>query len=244
MIDMFSNKDAVDFLKELPDNSVDLIFTDPPYNISQKVSISRRYKSGELKPINLDFGEWDYTFDPIPFLEQALRVINEDGSLIIWTSEELYITYSEWMRKHMNYKHMLVWEKANPVPRFAKTGYLSSIELLVWASKNPITQKNPNFTFLGQNEMHKVRRSPICMGNERLKRPDNGKPHPTQKPLSICRDIIRVHSKENGLVVDPFCGVGSIPAAAYLENRHFMGNDLDAVYVEMARNRISTADKA
>jgi len=67
IIDKILLGDCLEILKEIPDNSIDLIFTDPPYNISTKNKIFRDYRSGKNGDINMDFGEWDYNFDPIPF---------------------------------------------------------------------------------------------------------------------------------------------------------------------------------
>jgi site-specific DNA-methyltransferase (adenine-specific) len=86
-------EDCLEGMKKIPDNSVDLVFTDPPYNISQKGKIFKDYRNGKNKDINMDFGEWDYEFNMIPFLQETKRVLKDNGSIIVWTSEQLYKNY-------------------------------------------------------------------------------------------------------------------------------------------------------
>lgn len=239
-IDTFYNMDAVEFLKQLPDKSVDLVFTDPPYNVSQKKKIYRDYRSGRHAHIEYDYGEWDYNYDPTPFLSESRRVLVDGGSLIIWTSEQLYGTYRDWAERTdgMLAKQMLIWIKSNPVPNFRKVSKRQATELMIWISKGPISKSNPNFIFTTQEESLNWKKAPICGGKERLKRPDTGKSHPNQKPLSMCKWIIEAHCRPDGLIIDPYCGVGSIPAAAIQTGRHFIANDLDPVYISMSRKRL------
>lgn len=241
-IDSLYNMDAVAFLQELPDKSVDLIFTDPPYNVSHRKKIYRDYRSGRNGDVSYDYGEWDYEYDPTLFLEQAKRVLVDGGSCVIFTSEQLYGTYRQWAEadEEMMTKQMIIWEKTNPLPNFRKISYRQSTELLIWLSKGKITKTNPNFIFTTQEATKNIKRTPICGGKERVKRPDTGKSHPNQKPLALCKEIISTHCRVGGLIVDPYCGVGSIPVAAKQLGRHFIGNDLDLVYLEMARARILT----
>ena len=126
------NMDCLEGMKQLPDESVDLVFTDPPYNISQKGKIFRDYRNGKNGDINMDFGEWDYGFDMIPFLQEAKRVLKENGSVIVWTSEQLYGDYRKWFAENMYPKQLLVWVKTNPLPQFRLVGYRQATELMFW----------------------------------------------------------------------------------------------------------------
>jgi len=242
MLNTIQCMDAMEFLKQLPDESVNLCFTDPPYNISQRKKIFRDYRNGKNANINYDYGEWDYTYDPIPFLNEAKRTLIPGGSFIIFTSEQLYGTYRQWALedKDMLCKQMIVWVKTNPLPNFRKVSYRQATELMIWISKGKISQSNPDFIFTTQEDTKNVKFAPICSGKERLKRPDTGKSHPNQKPLSICEGIIATHCRVGGIVVDPYCGVGSIPRAAQNIGRQFIGNDFDSVYAEMSRTRLLT----
>lgn len=230
--------DALELLKGLPDDSVDLIYADPPYNVSNAASVFRDYRvTDRVATISYDFGEWDYAYDPVPFLVEAKRVLNKHGNLIVWTSENLFAEYFVWMKNNMRYRNLLFYIRTNPLPNFRKRGYRQCTELMAWATMGSLSDDNPNWIFPGQEESKTTKYAPICGGKERRKLA-NGKSHPTQKPLKICREIIRTHCRPDGLVVDPYCGVGTIPLAAHLEGRRFIGGDLNAEYVDVAKTRI------
>jgi len=225
--------DAIEIMKKLPSGSIDLVFTDPPYNISKKGVFYRDYRSGKARDIQRDFGEWDYEFVPDDFLIEAKRLLNDDGQIVIWTSEQLYGEYRKWfMENGMFPKQMIIWEKLNPVPQFRKMGYLQATELMIWATKNRLSKKNPNFIFQNdQNEMKNIFHAGIVSYPERYE-------HPTQKPLSICEKIMERHCGEGGLVLDPYTGTGTILAAAKRLRRNAIGIEINSEYVKIARKRI------
>ncbi len=240
--DDFVNKivcgDCLEVLKQIPDESIDLVFTDPPYNVSYPNKIFRDYRSGKSGDIKMDFGEWDYNFDPIPFLEESKRVLNKYGSIIVWTSEQLFGIYRDWFAKNMHPKQLLVWVKTNPLPQFRLVGYRQATELMYWASKYKNTKNNPNFIFQSQQEMTNVFYAPIVEGKERVKDMDGNTAHPTQKPLSITREIIKRHCREEGIVLDPFCGVGTTCVAAKELGRRYIGIEINPDYCVMAEERL------
>jgi DNA modification methylase len=231
-IDKVIQGDCLEVMKQIPDNSIDLIFTDPPYNISKKNKIFRDYTSGKNGNISMDFGEWDYNFQIEPFLIESKRVLRDDGSIIVWTSEQLFGKYRDWFEKNMYPKQMLIWIKANPLPQFRLVGYRQATELMFWALKKKSTKNNPNFIFLGQEEMTNVFYAPIVGGKERTK-------HPTQKPLSISMEIIRRHCRPGGIVLDPFLGSGTTAVAAKKLGRHFIGIEINPEYVKIANERLN-----
>ena len=224
--------DCLEVMKEIPDKSIDLILTDPPYNISQKNKIFRDYRNGKNGDINMDFGEWDYNFQIEPFLQESKRILREDGSIIVWTSEQLYGKYREWFAKNMYPKQLLIWVKTNPLPQFRLVGYRQATELLFWALKNKNTKNNPNFLFQSQKEMINVFYAPIVGGKERTE-------HPTQKPLSITMKIIKRHCREEGIVLDPFLGSGTTAVACKMLGRHYIGIELNSKYVEIINKRLN-----
>jgi DNA modification methylase len=238
--------DALDFINQFPDKSIDLCFCDPPYNVSHKGKIFKDYrrKNGDevRSQVSYDYGKWDYGYDPIPFLNAAADKLVDGGSFVIFTSEQLYGVYRQWAedREDMLPKQQLIWLKSNPVPNFRKVSHRQATELMIWISKGKISTKNPNFIFTTQQDSVNYRFAPICGGRERVKDPVTGKRHPNQKPLSICEWVISMHCREHGLVVDPYCGVGSIPLAAKQLNRRFVGNDLDESYLSLAKTRLYT----
>lgn len=227
---------AEELLASIPDNSIDLIFTDPPYNISCKTKIFRDYRSGKRGDISFDIASWDYGFNPEYLVKEASRILVDMGSIIVWTSEQLYGLYRELAIKYnLLSKQMLVYVRTNPLPQFRLNGYRQATELMHWSIKGKNKKCNQNFIFGNQREMTNVFKAPICAGKERLKL--NGKSHPTQKPLSICRKIIKTHCREGGIVLDPFAGTGTIPYAAMETGRNFIAGDFDKGWVDLANER-------
>lgn len=231
-IDTIICGDCMEIMKEIPDESIDLVFTDPPYNISQKNKIFRDYRSGKNGDITMDFGEWDYNFEIEPFLTESKRVLRNDGSVIVWTSEQLFGKYRDWFVENMYPKQLLVWVKTNPLPQFRLIGYRQATELMLWALKNKNTKNNPNFLFQNQREMTNVFYAPIVGGKERTD-------HPTQKPLSITEKIIRTHCREGGVVLDPFLGSGTVAVACKKLGRHYIGIEINPEYYKIANERVN-----
>ena len=232
---------AFDVFSEIENNSVDLVFTDPPYNISKRDKISMKNRD-----IRLDFGEWDYTFDMQRFMKEVYRVLVPQGSLIAWCAEQQIENYCKIGRDlGFTMKQLLYWEKSNPIPQFRKVGYRQSMELMIWFIKGINSQSNPNWVFLKQEEMKDVFHHPIVAGANRIFYLDaegNKITHPTQKPLEICREIIKRHSRNGGVVLDPFFGTGTIPLAAKLEGRNYIGVENDPLWFAIGRDRISNGD--
>jgi site-specific DNA-methyltransferase (adenine-specific)/modification methylase len=231
MINQIICGDCLEVMKQIPDKSIDLVLTDPPYNISQKGKIFRDYRNGKNGDINMDFGEWDYNFQPELYLIEMKRVLVDNGSVIVWTSEQLYGIYRKWFAENMYPKQLLVWKKTNPLPQFRLVGYRQATELMFWALKNKNTTDNPNFIFHTQKEMTNVFTEPIVGGKERTK-------HPTQKPLSIALKITSRHCRENGVILDPFLGSGTTAVAAKMLGRRYIGIEISPEYCKIARKRI------
>lgn len=237
MLNVIQHIKAENLLASIPDNSIDLIYTDPPYNISCKTKIFRDYRSGKSADISFNFAEWDYNFNPEFLVKEASRILVDMGSIIVWTSEQLYGAYRELAIKYnLLSKQMLVYIRTNPLPQFRLNGYRQATELMHWSIKGKNKKCNDNFIFQTQREMINTFFAPICSGKERLK--VDGKSHPTQKPLSICKKIIKTHCRVEGVVLDPFAGTGTIPYAALETGRNFIAGDFDEKWVEAANKRI------
>lgn len=236
--------DCLDIIKSIPDNSIDLVFTDPPYNVSSKNKIFRDYRTGKNGDVSMDYGDWDYEFDPVSFLQETRRVLKNTGQWIIFTSEQLYPTYRLWFdelidplnspTKNGYFKQLLIWHKTNPIPEFRLVKYRQATELMVWALKEKHPKKEMHFNFLKQQEMTNVFSFPICGGNER-------KPykHPTQKPLALAADILKRHTMNGDVVLDPFCGVGTIPVACKNLGLNYIGIEINDDYYNKAVNRLN-----
>ena len=197
--------DYKDCIKKIKDNSVDAVIVDPPYNTANK---NIKFIKGR-KEISSDFGEWDYFGDTefIRFSEEWISKISpklkEGGNLVIFCKLE-YISDIKRIYESLGFKHHAthIWHKTNPTPQIRKTGFLSSCEAILWATKG--YQKNISYTFnfKSQKEMHNFIETPICMGKERTK-------HPTQKPIKVIDRLVEIFTNKDDLVLDIFAGSGT-----------------------------------
>ncbi len=222
------NGDSRKYLKNIPDNSIDLIFTDPPYNIG-KHSTGNIYLPGRTE-INNNIADWDWSnFDPKEWADEFVRILKPTGNLFIFTSYNQIGKWYDCLDNKFEASNFMVWHKTNPIPKIFKAGFLNSCELIFtcWNKKH-------TWNFISQKEMHNFLESPICMRPERLSDPK----HPAQKPISILEKIIKIASNENDIIFDPFMGVGSIGCAALKLNRKYIGIDIDYNYYLAAKNRI------
>jgi len=214
-------------LRELPDASVDLLLTDPPYNL-------RPYSTGNMKfswrsEINNDLAEWDGGFDPEAFRDEFLRVLKPTGNLFAFCSYNLMGRWHEVFDPLFDTFQFFVWHKTNPVPKFRKAGFLNSCELIVC-----MWNRGHTWNFGRQSEMHNFFESPICMRPERLAAPK----HPTQKPVALLKHLINIASNTGDTVLDPFMGVGSTGVAALEMGRRFVGIEIDEEYFQAAEKRL------
>ncbi|MGN0640243.1 MAG: DNA-methyltransferase [Oscillospiraceae bacterium] len=234
---LLMNGDCFEKMKEIPDHSVDLILTDPPYNLSQ-------YSTGNIKfdwrsDINNDVAEWDKT--PInlkDLLEEFKRIISPTGNIFIFCSYNLIGEYHKYFDPIFDTFQFLVWHKTNPVPNFRKSSFLNSCELIIgcW-------NKGHIWNFTKQSEMHNFIESPICMGSERIKDINGKYLHPTQKPVKVLKKIIEIASNENSIVLDCFNGVGSTGDAALSLNRKYIGIEIDPIYYTASIERLKKYEK-
>lgn len=222
------NNDYFEFVKRIKDNSIDLILTDPPYNIS-------KYSTGNInipgrKTINNDISDWDKVeINPSDLANEFVRIIKPNGNIFVFTG---YNKFGEW---HSTFDPLfdtfqfMVWHKLNPTPKIYKTGFLNSCELIVC-----MWNKGHKWNFSSQSNMHNFLESSICTYPERLKSPF----HPTQKPVEILKKIIEVSSNPNDIVFDPFMGVGSCGVAALELKRRFLGIEINNEYFAASERRL------
>lgn len=222
------NGDCLDYIKLMPGNCVDLILTDPPYNIA-------KYSTGNIllpnrSAVNNDLGEWDLNeINPFDFVEGFKRILKPDGNIFIFTSYNLIGKWHEAFDSEYNTFQYFIWHKTNPVPKVYKNGFLNSCEMIIC-----LWNKGHKWKFSTQNEMHNYFECPICMGNERLKEPK----HPSQKPLKLLKHLMEIASNEGDVVFDPFMGVGSTGVAAKELGRKFIGCEIDFAFFKAACKRI------
>ncbi len=231
-----------DFYQEadkLPDASVDLIITDPPYNISNE----RVFKLAGRSDISQDFGAWDRQ-EHQAFIElfqiwssQFERLLRDGGSGYVFTSDK-YISYLRTALEEagLTVKASLVWHKTNPGTQVVKTNFRSSVEYILFFVKG---QKH-TFNWQGENEMHNFIESPICSGQERLVDGKGNTLHPTQKPEAVIRHLMEISSNRGDTVFDGFAGVGTTGKVAKDLGRRAVCIEQDDKYFNAMERRLSS----
>ena len=222
--------DCLGIIKNLPNSCIDLIVTDPPYNVSQKgVNISRGALFGQGGPIKLDFGDWDYSsIVPMDYLDEFIRLLTPVGVLVLFY-DKLYLgmigLYLE-MKFGFQTRHIGSYVKTNPAPQARKVKWQNGVENFLVATKNKGIGHHFNYK-LGQSPDYFIR----SVNYERI--------HPTQKPEDLIEWIVSYWSFEGDLVFDSFIGSGTTAIAADRLGRKFFGCDINSSYVEMALNRLA-----
>lgn len=230
--------DCFEKLKDIPDHSINLILTDPPYNLAN-------YSTGNIKfdwraDINNDVAEWDEkALDPKDLVSEFKRILSPTGNIFIFCSYNLLGDYHKAFDPVFDTFQFMVWHKTNPVPNIRKSSFLNSCELIVccW-------NKGHTWNFTKQNEMHNFIESGICMGNERVKNKYGKSMHPTQKPLKVLKKIIKIASNEGDVVLDCFNGVASTGAASLELNRKYIGIEISDEYYDASVNRLKNICKS
>ena len=237
------NIDALKLLKKIPDNSIDLIYTDPPYFIQEEVSVIRRGNSMKYKAkSNIDFKkntEWDRVWknqkEYLEWIKELLtemkRVLKEDRHIIMWFDKRR-ISYLWDIAEELGMKGRtsLMWKKTNPVPQARGVSPAKSVEMAMWITNGKSKQEFYNYK-LGL--IHDLIEAPIPAKQGGLTR------HPTQKPLKVVLFHILYFSKPNDIVLDPFAGSGTTGVAAALIGRRYILGELNKEYVENIKYRLN-----
>ena len=237
--------DCIDLLKRIPDNSVDLIFADPPYNLQLNGDLYRPNQT-RVSAVNDEWdrfqsmeeydrftGEWAY---------QCRRVLKETGSFwVIGTYHNIFRVGRILQDLGFWILNDIIWVKTNPMPNFKGTRFNNAHETLIWAAKS----RSSRYTFHYHSmkvmnddlQMRSDWMIPICQGKERIK--ENGrKAHSTQKPEELLHRIIISTSNPDDLVLDPFMGSGTTAAVAKKLGRSFIGFEREQEYVRIANERL------
>ncbi len=202
---------------------VDLILTDPPYNISKKNNFKSIGRSG------IDFGEWDKGFDQLAWLDGISKVMNDNGSIIIFNDwKNMGLISQKLEQEDFEIKDLIRWIKPAPMPRNTNRRYVTDFEFAIWAVK-----KNSKWVFNKVKDKPYLKPEYVCQppcGNKRI--------HPTQKPEQLIDDIINVHSNKGDIIFDPFSGSGTISYCANKLDRYFIACEKEKKYWEESNNRI------
>lgn len=244
--DTVINADSIEVMNSLSENSVDVIFADPPYNMQLGDTLLRPDNS----VVNGVNEEWD-SFESLSaydeytrkWLSAAKRILKENGS--IWVIGSYHNIFRVgYILQNLGFWILndVVWNKTNPMPNFKGTRFTNAHETMIWAVKNPKAKYTFNYEAMkalnDDTQMRSIWEIPICTGKERLKNESGEKLHPTQKPEALLYRVLLASTKVGDLVLDPFFGTGTTGAMAKKMGRHFIGIERDVEYVKGARQRI------
>ena len=216
--------DCLELIKDIPDNSIDLVVIDPPYEIPNggggAFGIKKRKFRKELEDGSLTKG-----FD-MAVLDELIRVMQKVNNYI-WCNKEQIRDYLNYFKKCN--MELLTWHKTNPVPACGNK-YLSDTEYLLFFREKGVKVRGTYYT---------KRKFYVTKTNKR----DKGKyNHPTVKPLDITENIIINSSLEGDVVLDCFMGSGTTGVACVNTGRNFIGIELDPTYFETAKKRLEEAE--
>lgn len=219
------NEDNLIVLKNMEKESVDLVVTDPPYNISRDNNFTSMGRSG------IDFGQWDKNADLFSWILQLNRIVKKNGSVFIFNDWKNLGDISRVLDENgFETKDIVRWVKNNPMPRNRDRRYIVDYEFGIWAVK-----KGSKWVFNRQNDSYD---RPEIKSGLTPKSEKKWGSHPTQKPVSVMEEIIQRHSNEGDVILDPFMGSGSTGVASLNLNRDFIGIELSKEYFDIAKNRI------
>lgn len=250
-LDQIIAGDCIEAMAGLPDNSVDLIFADPPYNLQLKGDLHRPDNS-RVDAVDDDWDQFDsfavYDRFTRDWLREARRILKPDGAIwVIGSYHNVFRLGAELQNQGYWILNDVVWRKSNPMPNFRGKRLTNAHETLIWASKGEKSKYTFNYEALkALNEGVQMRSDwvlPICTGGERLKDAEGNKAHPTQKPESLLHRVLVGTTNPGDVVLDPFFGTGTTGAVAKMLGRHFIGIEREAAYREHAEKRLARVRK-
>ncbi len=250
------NGDCLVELAQLADESVDLIFADPPYWMRVE-GVLKRPEGTDFQGCNDD---WDNIFQSNEeykdftrqWLLECKRVLKKNGSIWVIGGMQCIYTIGAIMQDlGFWFINDVVWQKSNPTPNFLGTRLNNSHETLIWATKsvkskytfNYKTAKELNIDVAGyekgeRRQLGSIWKLPVCSGNERLKNDNGEKLHSTQKPEQLLYRVIAISSKLNDVVLDPFGGTLTTAAMAKKLGRKYIIIEQNDEYVKYGLERL------
>lgn len=242
--------DSLEALKEIPDNSVDLIFADPPYNIGKNFNGHKEKWSTDEEYLN-----WCYKW-----LDLCIKKLKSNGSFYVMTATQFMPFFDIYLRNKLDILSRIIWYYDSSGVQ-AKKYYGSMYEPILFCVKD----KN-NYTFNTNNILVEAKTGakrklidyrklvPTVYSSEKVPgnvwefsrvryRMDEYENHPTQKPIALLERIIKASSNEGDLVMDPFSGTFTTCFVAKELNRKSIGIELEDEYVKIGLRRLNLAEE-
>ena len=245
-LDQIIVSDCIEAMNRLPEQCVDLVFADPPYNLQLRQELYRP----NLTRVDAVDDEWDkyesfeaYDQFTTAWLTAARRVLKDTGTLwVIGTYHNIFRIGKILQDLGFWILNDVVWIKVNPMPNFRGVRFTNAHETLIWAQKHkgkPYTFNYADLKALNDDlQMRSDWYIPLCTGKERL-RVNGEKAHATQKPEALLTRILLATTKPGDVVLDPFLGTGTTAAVAKRLGRRWIGIERDPQYAVLAERRIT-----
>ena len=243
------NGDSLKELKKIPDETFDLIFADPPYNLQLQNNLIRPDRS----KVDAVDDKWDQfesfkSYDEFTFrwLKECKRILKKNGTIwVIGSYHNIFRVGTAIQNLGFWILNDVIWNKNNPMPNFRGTRFTNAHETLIWASKNEGSKYTFNYQSLkclnDDLQMRSTWSLPICNGKERLK--NNGKKvHSTQKPESLMHRIILASSNKNDFILDPFLGSGTTAVVSKKLGRNYFGIEKEKYYFDATKKRLENTN--
>lgn len=236
-------EDTFEALEKMYPETIDMIFADPPYFLSNDgISCSGG------KAVSVNKGDWDKIGDleekhafNRKWINLCRRVLKPNGT--IWISGTFHNIYSVGMaleQERFKIINNITWQKTNPPPNLACRCFTHSTETILWAQKDDKKSRHYfNYPLMkelnGGKQMKDVWTEPLTPRTEKK----FGK-HPTQKPVNLLKRILLASTHESDVVLDPFCGSSTTGVACKLLNRNYIGVDNNLQYIQLSIERLKT----
>lgn len=241
-------EDSLKILNELPENSVDMIFADPPYLLS-----NGGFTCQNGKMVSVNKGQWDVSnglkkdFEfHLEWIKACHRVLKPGGT--IWISGTYHSIYQCGFALQVSKFHILndiAWFKPNASPNLSCRFFTASHETLIWARKDKKAKHKFNYNLMKNGNWpgdfikkpNLQMRSVWAMGTPKPSEKKFGK-HPTQKPIDLLVRIVMASTDKGDLIIDPFTGSSTTGLAAFLNGRKFIGIDIEKKYLDLSIKRL------
>jgi len=250
-LDQILQGDCIEILNSLPENSVGLVFADPPYNLQLQNDLYRP----NMTKVDAVNNKWDkfssfkeYDEFTHGWLSAVRRVLKETGTIwVIGSYHNIFRVGAIMQDLGFWILNDVVWIKTNPMPNFRGVRFTNAHETMIWAQK----KQGAKYTFHHRSmkalnddlQMRSDWTLPLATGKERIK--SNGaKAHPTQKPEALLYRVIMSSSDVGDVILDPFFGSGTTGAVAKMLGRNYIGIERDKKYFKIAQKRIDAVKPA
>lgn len=252
------NMSCLEGMRALPDNSVDLIIADPPYNLSKGAkwkwdnSVELKGMGGNWNKVMADWDDmsleeyWNFT---MAWIGEAKRILKSTGSMWIFgTYHNIGIINMILQIQEVEIINEVIWYKRNAFPNLSGRRITASHENIVWCHSGKKKReyyfdyeysKNGDFSGDGLKGEGKQMRTVWDIPNNKDKSELRYGKHPTQKPIKILKRMIKLASKEGDMMLTPFSGAGSECVAAKMCGRKYIGFEVDENYCKIANERLS-----